>query len=68
MSHIDVPSDSPKVMVKFSLVERVDLGEHQFYLDIAIVLNKQKSLKPEIRDFVDCFISTKKDIPVVLRG
>ncbi len=42
------------------LVKEVDLGEHRFYLDIAIVLNKQKNLMPEMQDFVDCIIKTKQ--------
>ena len=46
------------------LLKQVDLGKHQFYLDIAIVLNKQKSLNPEICDFVDCIIRSKQNLNV----
>ncbi len=48
------------------LIKQVDLGEHQFFLDIAIVLNKRQSLKPEICDFVDCIIRTKQNLNVAL--
>ncbi|MEA3347603.1 MAG: LysR family transcriptional regulator [Pseudomonadota bacterium] len=44
------------------LLKQVDLGQHQFYLDIAIVLNKLKSLKPEISEFVDCIIRSKQNL------
>ena len=47
-------------------LKQVDLGPHRFYLDIAIVLNKHKSLEPEICDFVDCIIRTKQDLKVAL--
>lgn len=48
------------------LIKQVDLGQHQFYLDIGIVLNKLKSLKPEICDFVDCIIRSKQNLNVAL--
>jgi DNA-binding transcriptional LysR family regulator len=46
-------------------LQQVDLGRHKFYLDIAIVLSKHKSLKPEICDFVNCIIETKHHLKVV---
>ncbi len=48
------------------LLKKVDLGRHQFYLDIAIVLSKHKSLRPEIHDFVDCIFATKHNFRVAL--
>ncbi len=47
------------------LLKKVDLGRHQFYLDIAIVLSKHKSLRPEIHDFVDCIFATKHHLKIV---
>jgi DNA-binding transcriptional LysR family regulator len=48
------------------LLKKVDLGPHRFYLDIAIVLSKHKSLQPEIHDFVECIIATKHNFKVAL--
>ena len=48
------------------LLRQVDLGPHRFYLDIAIVLNKHKSLEPEICEFVDCIIRTKQNLRAAL--
>jgi DNA-binding transcriptional LysR family regulator len=42
------------------LVKRVDLGKHRFYLDIAIVMNKDKKLMPEMLHFVDSIIKTRQ--------
>ena len=42
------------------LVKRVDLGKYRFYLDIAIVLNKNRELMPEMLHFVDSIISTRQ--------
>ena len=48
------------------LLKKVDLGQYRFYLDIAIVLSKHKSLQPEIHDFVECIIATKHNFRVAL--
>ncbi|MEA2108074.1 MAG: LysR family transcriptional regulator [Pseudomonadota bacterium] len=44
------------------LVKRVNLGKHKFHLDIAIVLNKNKNLMPEMLTFVDCIIKKSKQV------
>ncbi len=47
------------------LVKRVDLGKYRFYLDIAIVMNKNRELMPEMLHFVDSIISTRRHRPLV---
>jgi len=46
------------------LVKRVDLGKYRFYLDIAIVLNKNRALMPEMLHFVDSIINTRQHQPL----
>jgi len=43
------------------LVQRVELGEHRFYLDIAVILNKNRPLTSEMSTFVDCIIKARHD-------
>ncbi|NPA24280.1 MAG: LysR family transcriptional regulator [Deltaproteobacteria bacterium] len=43
------------------LVKRVDLGNYRFYLDIAIVLDKNKELMPEMLHFVDCIVKSRRE-------
>ena len=47
------------------LVKRVNLGKYRFYLDIAIVMNKNRELMPEMHHFVDSIISTRSHQPLV---